>query len=1265
MSTSSTQFQQVMSPGSSDIKHSITPLSPESNFRLWKYQLEYLFTKFGFFSLLNDTYSGSEAEKAVLDVDAKFTLVKCVDDSYKEDVMNASTTKAAYDHLVQMFETEAKASAHQLFAEIINLPFEGSGSAFIARIKSLFLKLANVDQHIREDMQINMTLAKLPAERYGTLKDKMSLDENKTWSHFQHCMISFESSNRVATRPKDVALKVSQSFKCRFCGGVGHVQKKCKKFRLWVKNRESSNARDPSTQPKHFNFKSKVKPSSNTSKSEATGFMTSTKVVYNSGSINFVLDSGASRHIIKDANVFVEMHSCDPVRLTIANGEVELVELAGTIRFCHNGNTLSFEDCLYSPNFSENLISVKELVNNNCTVQMNQHGLSVLHGEHIVISSSENKHIFTFSGTLCTENAYISKETEEHNRHGHLGFGKDCVICNLTKQKKTSLKLYEHRTKYPLEKVHADLVVGFPVSVQGYKHLLVLTDDFTRFTRVYPLKTKASSEVLVHIQDFARRGFLETKYRLLSFHSDNGGEFTAKEVTSWLFDNGVIQTFSNPEEPAQNGLVERSHQTLQSMCRAMLRSASAPQHLWAECIVAAAYVRNRLSHSGIQNQIPIERWLGHSVSSKHLRTWGCMAFVHEYVREHTKLGDRSLQGVFVGYEPGNKGYRVLLPDRTIRCSKQVTFIEHRFPFAEPKERTEEEPSTAAKPAEVELPVQVLLPPAPESIDSTVHSDSEESSCEFFSRYISRAQKRKRDEKHRPKVVVSAAVAYAAKQLAINDAINSKESQMWREACMLELTAMKDLNVYNLVDLPRDADVIGTRWVLTTKEDADGNTKYKARLVAQGYSQQEGFDYNETYAPVIRFESIRLLLAISAHYRLTVHQFDVSTAFLYGKIQETVYVKQPPLFGDNSSKVWQLNKSLYGLKQAPRCWNMELHSTLTSMGFCRLRAEMGLYTKRGKHSIILFGVYVDDFLVSAANEEDIAIVKDQLMKNYKVKHLGPARKFLGMDIVQNKQGIELSQKSYLQKILSEFHMDQCNPVKTPMEVNGSSVDDTSPPFKDITYYRSMIGSLMYALSGSRPDIAYAVGYLSRFMEHPTVKRVEQVRRVFRYLKGTLDYTIKYPFNTPSSIRVYCDSSLGNEENRASSWGYVLLFGSSPVCWKSKKHTSTRLSTAEAEYVAMAEAAREIAWFSNLYTELGIDKRMTILQDNKSAINMANKPKFSTRTRYIELRYHYLSEQVSEGKFTVEYVPTTDQVADLFTKPLARNQHDKLTTKLMSR
>ena len=432
-------------------------------------------------------------------------------------------------------------------------------------------------------------------------------------------------------------------------------------------------------------------------------------------------------------------------------------------------------------------------------------------------------------------------------------------------------------------------------------------------------------------------------------------------------------------------------------------------------------------------------------------------------------------------------------------------------------------------------------------------------------------------------------------------------------------------------------------------------KYKARLVAKGYAQEYGVDYAEVFAPVARLDTIRVVVALAAQKEWTIHQLDVKSAFLHGEVDEEVFVEQPPGYVQRGKEqqVYKLRKALYGLKQAPRAWYSRIEAYFSKEGFVKCPYEHTLFIKvGGGGKILIVCLYVDDLIYTGNDECMFIKFKESMMNEFEMTDLGKMRYFLGIEVLQQVDGIFICQKRYAQEVLKRFKMENCNPVHNPIVPGTKLSKDVTGEKVDSTFYKQIVGSLMY-LTATRPDTMFVVSLISRFMESPTEIHLAAAKRVLRYLKGTISLGILYKKGGHTELRGYSDSDYaGDLDDRKSTSGYLFMLSSGAVCWSSKKQPVVSLSTTEAEFIAAASCACQATWLRRIMKELGQAQQdsTTIFCDNSSAIKLSKNPVMHGRSKHIDVRFHFLREMTKNETVQLIHCNTQEQVADILTKPL---------------
>uniref|UniRef100_A0A5B6Z677 Putative polyprotein n=1 Tax=Davidia involucrata TaxID=16924 RepID=A0A5B6Z677_DAVIN len=489
---------------------------------------------------------------------------------------------------------------------------------------------------------------------------------------------------------------------------------------------------------------------------------------------------------------------------------------------------------------------------------------------------------------------------------------------------------------------------------------------------------------------------------------------------------------------------------------------------------------------------------------------------------------------------------------------------------------------------------------------------------------------------------------------------------WKEAMAEEMRALEKNGTWDFVGLPNGKKPVGCKWVYTIKQKADGTIdRYKARLVAKGFTQTYGIDYQETFAPVAKMNSVRVLLSCAANQGWLLHQLDVKNAFLHGDLEEEVYMEMPPGFSSQTTngKVCRLKKALYGLKQSPRAWFGRFHKAMVKIGYKQSNADHTLFIKRRGDMITVLIVYVDDIVVTGNDSDEVSKLKVHLAREFEIKDLGSLRYFLGIEVARSDKGIFISQRKYVLDLLKETGMLGCKPVDSPIEVNHRLMSGDGD-LVDKERFQRLVGRLIY-LAHTRPDIAYAVGVVSQFMHDPCTTHLDAVYRILKYLKSAPGKGVLFSNHGHLELEAFTDADwAGSINDRRSTSGYCTLVGGNLVTWRSKKQSVVARSSAEAEYRAMAHGICELIWLQTLLRDLGIvcNKSMRLYCDNKSAINIAHNPVQHDRTKHIEIDRHFIKEKLNEGMICTPFVKSEDQLADVFTKGLSSRFFHSIVCKL---
>ena len=773
---------------------------------------------------------------------------------------------------------------------------------------------------------------------------------------------------------------------------------------------------------------------------------------------------------------------------------------------------------------------------------------------------------------------------------------------------------------------------------------------------------KYKSESFEKFKEFKNEVEKQTGKNIKSLRSDRGGEYLSTEFQEFLKENGIISQLTPPYTPQLNGVAERRNRTLLDMVRSMVSFTDLPVSFWGYALQTAVHILNRVPSKSV-HQTPYEIWYSKRPSLNYMKVWGCPAYVK--LPKTNKLDARSEKGRFIGYPKDSLGYYFYFPsDQRISISRNAHFLEKEFleegGMGRNVELKEESNEQRTEPAEIgPSSQQTTVPDTVVPVRKSIRTIKPPQRYGFL------------NEQDFESFLVGAH-DYGDDPRTYQEAILDRDSGRWLEAMKSEMDSMYANQVWTLVDPPEGIVPIGCKWVFKRKIGKDGKVEtYKARLVAKGYTQKQGLDYEETFSPVAMVKSIRIMLAIAAYYDYEIWQMDVKTAFLNGFIEENIYMEQPQGFvsANDSHKVCKLHRSIYGLKQASRSWNIRFDDTIKSFGFVKNPDEPCVYKLVKDHAITFLILYVDDILLMGNDVGLMTDVKLWLSNTFSMKDLGEATYILGIRIYRDraKRIIGLSQKLYIEKMLKRFNMENSKRGLLPFmhglhlsKEMGPKTDEERQRMRNVPY-ASAIGSLMYAMLCTRPDIAYAVSVTSRYQADPGERHWSTVKSILKYLRRTKDLILSYGCSEELNIQGYTDSDFQSDiDDRKSTSGFIFICNGGAVSWKSSKQATTADSTTEAEYIAASEAAKEAVWMRKFVSELGVVPNMaypiSIFCDNTGAIAQAKEPRAHQKSKHIQRKYHILREFVGAGEIIVQKVASADNVADPLTKAMTQKQLD---------
>ncbi|KAJ9564972.1 hypothetical protein OSB04_000938 [Centaurea solstitialis] len=1082
--------------------------------------------------------------------------------------------------------------------------------------------------------------------------------------------------------------------KCYHCGLNDHIVSKCPdatKAEKSAKVKKNPKTDNSVKGKKVVKTVSSVKtPSSRTDKSvKAT--TNSTSPTDNSGSIDkgiWYLDSGCSRHMTGSKSVLSNYREERGLAVTFGGNGKGQTRGYGTLT---NGVT-TFKRVAYVEGLMHNLLSISQLCDKNHKVSFSKKKCKVKNRrKEVILTGVRHADIYIINMNTSTDNfCFVSRASSDtnwlwHKRLSHLNFKTInqlcinnlvvglpdfrytkvslCSACEKGKQTRASFKSKQISSiNSPLQLLHMDLFG--PVNVQsitGKKYTLVIVDEYSRYTWVFFLRSKsdAPEEIILFVRKMERLNNLTVR----SIRSDHGTEFKNSTLETFFDQKGISQNFSSVKPSIEHlyifGCVCYILNNKDTLGK--FDSKSDDGIFLGYSSISKTYCVFNKRRQAIEEMIHVKfdesgPTFPHPHENSEINQWADSFF---QVLEPPII-DPTPQDLPDGFKEDPP-----IPPTEIHTPPLInaTPITQITP-TEPDQPTNSEDfsqTTVSEPAptnllpdpsvnEASTSGQVYQPPAlrwtkDHPIDQVLGNPSsgiktrrQSGNVCLYVNFIS---------ENEPK--------------EIDDALRDPA---WVSAMQEELAEFIRNNVWLLVPRPRKRTVIGSKWIFRNKLDEIGTIiRNKARLVAQGYRQEEGIDHDETFAPVARLEAIRLFLAFAAHMNFKVYQMDIKNAFLNGKLNEEVYVAQPPGFVDPKfpDHVYKLNKALYGLKQAPRAWYDTLSTFLLSKGFVRGKIDSTLFLKKYPKHILLVQIYVDDIIFGSTNPKLCEKFELLMKSEYKMSMTGELTFFLGLQIKQSEKGIFINQGKYVHEMLKKFDLTSCTPMKTPMAPPLTLDKDSKGKPVDVTLYRGMIGSL---LTASRPDIMYSTCLCARYQAEPKESHLTAVKRIFRYLKGTPNLGLWYSKDSGFDLTAYSDSDFaGCKIDRKSTTSGCHLLGGKLVSWTSKKQNSVSTSTVEAEYVAAGICCAQVLWLRNQLQDYDIQlSKIPIYCDNTSAIAIANNPVLHSMTKHIEVRYHFIRDHVMNGDIELHFVPTEYQLADLFTKPLDVTRFNMLISEL---
>ena len=1049
---------------------------------------------------------------------------------------------------------------------------------------------------------------------------------------------------------------------------------------------------------------------------------------YNSPNL-WILDGGAGLMITNNKSILSDIRKCENYELEFSGGNTDVPKFIGTMHLKVNINkrsdnytTICVPNVLLSTKCTNNIVS---------EFRIQQAGWKVMNGRDGLFKVVMNRKtrdyfvalpingVYQFIGTplvhpkhkvcpiIAPKRDWARIVQEFHLKLNHAGWprlarllnegaiegiprisGKvlhglkpKCLVCDEMKMTRMSYRRSNtNRSKEKCHTLHTDTMQfeckGVYNGINGYKYILNFVCEATTYKWVYPIKSK--KDVLGKFRDlvaYINCQFDGTVNKLVikRIKADLGTEFTNANFRNYCNSQGIELQFANVECPEENGLSERYNRTLSTGIRCLLGTSFSKNFLWPEAAVYVTDIENRLPSSYLDGLSSYEKLFDRVPEYDRLPLWGsyCFAYIPLQNRKQKKLSPRAVKCRFIGLAVDRKAYKLIrLDTNTIYISRDVRFITSELERLMSRAYDPDSTSKPQKEYSKTIPKPKLC-----SENNTTGDRPPKRICKSPVRF--------RDYVHYIEHIYSVIPNQGPKgkiphPRSLKEAFRSPYASQWREAIKKEYDAIIKNKTYELVELPPGRKALGCKWVLTVKYLSTGAIeRFKARLVVLGMHQIPGLDYDATYAPVARHETLKLILALACIKDWHIHQIDVSTAFLNGTLDEEIYMKQPQeyVIPGKEHLVCKLRKSLYGLKQAPLVWYKLLHSFLVYLGFSRCDKEFCLYAKTVGNEWVFVVVYVDDITITSSSIELLYGVKEAFAKRFQTTDLGEIHYLLKMEICRDRKNriLTISQRRYIEDLIARYGQQNAPIAPTPQsanctlepEVKMTEKEVYSQPYK----YRELVGALQYLVRGTRPDIANIVRELSKFLTRYNVSHWKAALRVLRYLKGSSSYGLvfqaKDQAGTNLDFELFTDASFGNkEENRRSVTGYLLRVAGAVISARSARQNNISLCTAESELIAASEGVRELEWVWILLEELKISLKnpIPLWCDNMAAIASIKNAGNHSGTKHIEIRNLYVREVAEKKRVEVKYIKSENQTADILTKALATSQFLKLRSRL---
>lgn len=1040
-----------------------------------------------------------------------------------------------------------------------------------------------------------------------------------------------EANNRNRSDNRDEKRSSFFRGECNYCRKYGHKASSCRK-RLSSMNQNHQNSNTSSSANATFAegvAEPRDKPVSFIACYEADVKDSQETPESSSSKIRFYLDSCANRHITNNENIFSKFIVLkNPLSVKVAKNNVGFkVTKIGTVNCVTNlGVSCSIKNVLYSPDAAENLLSLRVLDKLGFGMNIKDSVINVFENDRKVLSGEARglKDLYETELFVNVQASAMISDTELnlwHRRLCHLNtsyvdrlfdkkmvFGMDSKpsdsdVCEACAKGKGARQWFDGTRKRATSTL--DLVhtdVCGPITPNSRDDERYFASFIDDYSHFAVIYImKQKGELFQKLQDFVAQCRTQFGKTVKAIRCDQGGEYTSNNVKVFCRNNGIDIQYTPRYTPQLNGVSERMNRTLVEKAVTMIADSNVPRNMWPEAIRAVTYCQNRSPTTAIADD------------KTPAELW---------YNEKPNVTNLRIFGC-VAYVLVPKELRQKLDVHAERCAFVGYGLNGWYFYHESSGRVIYSRDVVNW-LENEM-YFTKIETTPMLTANTVEVTQFEPLMGYFT----------------------------AEDMKVD--VTSNE---WKSAIDDELKAIEDNEVWEYVDDSDEIHKISTRWIFKIKE-IDGKKIHKARLVARGF-EKSSID-SETRAPVAKLSTFRILLSISAAKKLDIFQCDVRNAFLNGELNETVYLEAPEHVNVPKGKVIKLKKAIYGLKEAPYIWNRKITEVLKELKFVQSKNDYCLFVRSDNCYVL---VYVDDILIATNDERIRKSIQSKLETEFKMKFLGNIKSYLGISVIKEGNCFKINQQKLIEDVARRFRVENSKPIKTPIEEKlqiriNEGDEATKYPFKEL------LGSLVYIMMATRPDVCYSISYFSRFQDRATDEVFFYLLRVLEYLYHTRTMSLEFKADKSEMIEGYADADYANDVNdRKSISGNVFTMCGDTISWSSKKQKTVALSSTEAEFISTCGALCELLHLSYVLNDMRINvkKPIFLFQDNQSAIKLLNNFENNSRCKHMAVKENFIVDYIKRGIVNVKYLPSEVMLADMFTKGLSSIKFSKFRDQL---